>query len=804
MIKVNNINKFYNKNKLSEIHVLNDINVQFADKGLVILKGVSGSGKTTLLNVLGGLDRVNFGEIRIDSENIKTYKPNVWDAIRTKKIGYIFQNYYLIPTLSVFENVAVVLRMIGMKDELEIERRVHYILNQVGMYNFRKRHSNQLSGGQQQRVAIARALVKNPKIIIADEPSGNLDSQNTKEVMNIIKKISKQRLVVLVTHEQSIADFYGDRIVEISDGKIINDYQNESSNSYTLEENDTYYLKDFKHKDSFGNITFYSNNAEINVKQDVDVRMIYENDCLILDVSGVIKKVRLTSDNSGIRILDEHSQRVDKQTFLDTSYQTDEITIDEKQQNKENIFTFKSNLKNAFSNFFKMTKFKKTMLLGLIMSGMITAVASSIISNRLFDDYIGETELENYVYFNKQAYNMEIEEISSLNENDSQFWINPYDLDSVRITIPSTYTSSETYVLEGKLDLLDHISEDDIIYGRMPQNLYEIVIDLSVYTNNNEPFSELTEFGVWSADQLIGEKIQSRYNDIEIVGISDVRSPLIFGDRTTLTMLAYKTSGITSYFLSLDLLGEGAVELVDGRMPVPGSKEVLIPYDYGNGIPAWAFDSGTYERNGMIISGTYDKTTIPFDRLLYLAYDVDIETHVFMHTIGEMRVYSSNPQELLNKMEDRDLVASWSYGDSLVEAQIEQNKLMPILYISILILLFTGLGFYYMMRSSMLSRMYETSVYRALGMKKTSIMRGFTIELIVITTFTTLIGYLIASFLILNFQDVSYLNNIAYLNVSSFVLGIFIVYFINIVFGRISIRRQLNKTPAELLSNYDM
>ena len=153
------------------------------------------------------------------------------------------------------------------------------ILKQVGMYKFRKRHTNQLSGGQQQRVAIARALIKNPKIIIADEPTGNLDSQNTIEVMNIIKKVSKQRLVVLVTHEQSIADFYGDRIIEITDGKIVDDYPNESSEIYSFVDNDSYYLKDFKYQDTFGNFNFYSNSTQDDLKDKVkEVSTITHND----------------------------------------------------------------------------------------------------------------------------------------------------------------------------------------------------------------------------------------------------------------------------------------------------------------------------------------------------------------------------------------------------------------------------------------------------------------------------------------------------------------------------------------------
>src|SRR5690606_16950020 len=143
--------------------------MEFPEKGLVVLLGASGSGKTTLLNVIGGLDKVDRGTIQFYEHQIKGYKAGIWDKIRTQDIGYIFQNYYLMNDLSVFENVAFVLKMIGITDKEAIEERVNYILNQVGMYRFRKKKATQLSGGQQQRVAIARALVKNPKVIIADE-----------------------------------------------------------------------------------------------------------------------------------------------------------------------------------------------------------------------------------------------------------------------------------------------------------------------------------------------------------------------------------------------------------------------------------------------------------------------------------------------------------------------------------------------------------------------------------------------------------------------------------------------------------
>ena len=805
MIKVTNINKYFNKNKKSEIHVLNNISVQFPNTGLIVLKGNSGSGKTTFLNILGGLDNINTGEVRIDSQTIKSYNPKVWNSIRTEKIGYIFQNYYLIPALSVFDNVAIVLKMIGFKDEEEIENRVNYILKQVGIYNFRKRHANQLSGGQKQRVAIARALVKNPKIIIADEPTGNLDSHNTVDVMNIIKKISKQRLVVLVTHEKSIADFYGDRIVEIEDGQIVKDYPNESSNAYQVEEKDTYYLKDFKHKETSGNVSFYTDDDHIRLAEDINIRLIYQNGRLVLDVNGAIKKVQLATPEAGVRVIDDHFKKLDKDSFMETTYQSEEIETEKYHGKKNTLFTFKSNIKDAVYKLLKMTRAKKIMLFGFAVSGMITAIAASILGNRLFDDYLRVYELENYVEFNKQAFNMDIDIISSLKEeNDSLFWINPYDTEKIKITVPSFYERGQNYDLKGELDLIDHISEEDLIYGRMPENMFEIVVDERVYLNNNGIFSELTEFGIWNAEQLLGEITIVRGIEFEIVGISNVQSQRIFGERSALTILSYKTRGITSYYLPIDLVSE-SLEIVHGEMPEPGSREILVPSSFmGDLIPPWAFDDGTYDRFGLLISGTYDKEKIPYEQYSYIAYSEDIEYYVFRNTVGDMDVYSSNPSELLEKMEDANLVASWSYGDTVIKSETEQSKLTPILYISIFILVFTGMGMYYMMRSSMLSRIYEISVYRALGIKQSSIMRGFIVELLVITTFSTLLGYLFASGLILIFQEASYLKEIAYLNSSAFLLGLGIIYVINIFFGIMSIRGQLRKTPAELLSNYDL
>ena len=231
MVRLEKVNKYFNRRKPNQIHIINNTSLELEKTGLVAILGHSGSGKTTILNAIGGLDKVNKGKIFINGKKITKRSSYTVDKIRNLNIGYIFQDYKLLENLSVYENVAISLKMIGIKNKKEIEKRVKYVLEAVKMYRYRNRPARMLSGGEKQRVAIARAIVKNPSIVIADEPTGNLDSKNSLEIMNIIKALSKDKLVILVTHEIDLANFYASRIIKLQDGKIIEDYENKPKES---------------------------------------------------------------------------------------------------------------------------------------------------------------------------------------------------------------------------------------------------------------------------------------------------------------------------------------------------------------------------------------------------------------------------------------------------------------------------------------------------------------------------------------------------------------------------------------------
>ena len=244
MVRLEKVNKYFNRRKKNEIHVINNTSMDFERTGLVALLGPSGCGKTTLLNAIGGLDKVGSGQIYINGVKITGRTSGAIDKIRTLNIGYIFQNYNLVENMTVFDNVAVALRMTGVRDPEEIKEKVNYVLEKVGMYRYRNRFADMLSGGERQRVGIARAIVKNPAIIIADEPTGNLDSRNTIEVMNIIRSISQDKLVIMVTHEEELARFYASRILRIKDGSIISDEENLDADNLDYRMDNKIYLKD--------------------------------------------------------------------------------------------------------------------------------------------------------------------------------------------------------------------------------------------------------------------------------------------------------------------------------------------------------------------------------------------------------------------------------------------------------------------------------------------------------------------------------------------------------------------------------
>ncbi len=232
MLKLIDVKKDY-KSASQTVQALKGVNLHFRKNEFVSILGASGCGKTTLLNIIGGLDKYTSGDLVINGKSTKTYKDHDWDVYRNHRIGFVFQSYNLIPQQTVLGNVEIALTIAGVS-KVERKRRAEEALKKVGLEKEMKKRPNQLSGGQMQRVAIARALVNNPEILLADEPTGALDTETSVQIMDLIREIAGERLVIMVTHNPELAEEYSNRIVRLQDGLVIAD-----SNPYEGDEEET-------------------------------------------------------------------------------------------------------------------------------------------------------------------------------------------------------------------------------------------------------------------------------------------------------------------------------------------------------------------------------------------------------------------------------------------------------------------------------------------------------------------------------------------------------------------------------------
>ena len=373
MISIKGLNKFFNKGKPNEIHVINDITLDLPERGMTAIFGKSGCGKTTLLNIIGGLDSFADGSLTIEGQSISKNT----DEIRNKYIGYIFQNYNLSVNESCFDNVAAALRLCGMKDESEIERRVNIALKNVGMEKYARRTPDTLSGGQQQRIAIARAIVKNPPVILADEPTGNLDEANTVMIMDLLREIAKDHLVILVTHEQSLVDSYCDRIIELSDGKIVSSREGRAEGFIQRAKHDIY-LGELDRQDIQNdhiNVEYYGERPE----SPIDIKIVNKDGRLYLSLSD--ERIHIIDGTGEVRLLDGVYQESEKRQQSDFDM-TDLPSVDGEKFGR--LFTLKSSIISAYKQQRGTSKRgKKALRTVMLLFAMVTVFMSAVFGSSI-------------------------------------------------------------------------------------------------------------------------------------------------------------------------------------------------------------------------------------------------------------------------------------------------------------------------------------------------------------------------------------------------------------------------------------
>lgn len=381
MLEIRNLSKTY-KLKKNTIKALDHISLSIQQKGMVFILGKSGSGKSTLLNVIGGLDQFNEGEIIIDGKSSQDFKASDFDAYRNTFIGFIFQEYNIIDHLSVKDNIVLALQLQGKKAD---QATISQILKQVDLEDQKNRKPNELSGGQLQRVAIARALIKNPQIIMADEPTGALDSHTGKQVLETLKKLSQEKLVLIVSHDRDFAKHYGDRIIELADGKVISDTSKEYLLPDRISENINYIKNEFIHIDQCQNL-----NHDDIVKIVKELKDHQGNAIISLnqDTNQTISKVNHIDDKGRLEV------------FHDT--QTEQLHTKNNNRNHLKLIRSKLPLKNSFRFALSNLRLKPFRLVMTIFLSVVSFTLFGLTDT--FWQYDKETATFNSIKDNKIDY----------------------------------------------------------------------------------------------------------------------------------------------------------------------------------------------------------------------------------------------------------------------------------------------------------------------------------------------------------------------------------------------------------------
>ena len=800
MIELVNVNKYFNRHKKNELHVINNTSLTLEDTGLVALLGPSGCGKTTLLNAIGGLDKIKKGKIYIDNQKISSKFSYKVDKIRNLNVGYIFQDYKLIDNLSVYDNVALVLKMVGIKNKTEIKKRVEYVLDKVGMLRYKKRPAGMLSGGERQRVGIARAIVKDPNIILADEPTGNLDSKNSLEIMKIIKEISKDRLVILVTHERSLAKFYASRIIEIKDGKVIDDYQNDNVDELDYEIDNRFYLKDFKEE-----VKIKENDIDINVysdnKEKIKLDLVVKNGNIYIR-SNTKDKIEVIDENSSVEFVNEHYKKIAKKDIDKYEFNFKNIIDTNVKKKYSSILNPITLIINGFKKVLDFSFLKKILLIGFLLSGAFIMYAVSTISATL------NVKDENFVKENKNYLKLISKKISVddylsyENMEDVNYIIPGNSNVKFKVKINDFYqTNSMEASINGSLSDINLIKENDLLLGTMPTNEYEIVVDKLVLTKAFDNDEVIKMSGITDYKEFLNREVLiNNMNAFKIVGITDLKSPSIYtSGNVFINILDNSDSDEYEKTLFDYSLFTDKIELKEGRLP--NDYEVIVNINNKEEMPINKQTNLKVNDIKLTVVGYY------YSKNDYNYYFVNNNTikYNLIKNKSDMMIYSNDKKTTIDKFRNMNLNIRDSYESAKDEYKLEMKESVNnTLLVSGIILVISLVEIYLMIRSSFLSRIKEIGIYRGVGVKKIDIYKMFMGEIIAITTLASVPGLIFSAYVLKVLSTIKQLSSVFLVTPKTVIISIIFVYLFNLIIGLLPVFNVVRKRPATILARHDL
>lgn len=823
MIRLENVNKYFNRLKKNEIHVINNTSLEIAGPGLVAILGPSGCGKTTLLNAIGGLDNVSTGKIFVNNRRLTGRTVWAKDKIRNLNIGYIFQNYNLVDNMSVFDNVALVLKMQGVKDKEEIKDKVHYALEMVGMYRYRNRYADMLSGGERQRVGIARAIVKNPAIVIADEPTGNLDSRNTLDVMNIIKTISKTKLVLMVTHEEKLANFYASRIIRLRDGSVVSDEINTNESNLDYRIDDKIYLGDVQNHQE---VSIYG--SKINIYQEdeqiADMDIVIKNGNVYVRVKDENLRTEIVDEHSSVEFVDDKYREISKDDYKESGYDMAKLEARKPPRNAS-IINLWSMITKGFSQVANYPIMKKILLFGFFISAMFImySISNTAAVLNTPDERFVDTNHHYLIVKNKGMSSDQYSKLESIAAENKGYVIPGKS----KITLPVIYKNYlQTGVNMGEkisvsMTDINAIKYKDLIAGKMPEASNEVVVDKLAFKKLFEEGGYATQAGLFKGEDFVGMTFNlDEYVNLKITGIVDKSSPSMYVDlgQTDNILFALKNStGKTDMENAPGTQSEDTVitkELADnaapdslmlksGRWP-ESDYEVVISYDkrFDHGIGTLVTPKINQQK--LKVVGYY---TDEYNRGLAIVTPGTLKMQVRNDETGAALYLPrlSDKAAVMDQLRSEGFESFDAYKNAKDKYTDDMRKTMKtVLIMGFVILAISLIEIYLMMRASFLSRIKEVGVFRAIGVKKTDIYKMFLGEVIAITTIAGIPGFVLMGYIVYKLSQINTFQYTFLMNPTVAIIAIVIIYAANILFGLLPVILVLFKTPAAILARTDV
>lgn len=770
MLEIKNIKKSYKTGDFVQ-KALNDVSIQFRQNEFVAILGPSGSGKTTLLNVLGGLDHYDSGDLIINGKSTKNFKAADWDAYRNNSVGFIFQSYNLIGHISIQDNVEMALTLSNVKKK-ERKKRAREALKSVGLLEHAHKRPNQLSGGQMQRVAIARSLVNNPDIILADEPTGALDSNTSKQIMDLIQKIASDKLVIMVTHNQELAYQYATRVIEVKDGKVVSD-----SNPLTKEEQEEEQYKLKKTKMSFIEALYLSFN-NIMTKKGRTLITAFASSIGIIGIALILSLSNgfdLQIDKFERGILSAMPIMISKQSMdLDEESLKQLTGVEQEKYPDKQAVIPKDN-----------------------------ALEAVIHQNIIDDSYIDYIEripsdlIYGVSYTKTTALNILTEKDGKVSVADTKnisFSALPKSLDA-----ENPNAAMEAYY--------------DVLAGTLPQAKEDIVLIVDASNRVNTEILQLLGFDTMDEipfDEIIGKTIKVALNDDFYVKVgnyftrnSDLQS--VYDNSITLTVsgILRMKEDFPSYVASASLCYTN--ELLDEIISINNESEIVKAQRASDvnvltGMPFADVSEQSTSSSSMGMTMTKDTILgyLGADQTPYMIYLFSKDFERKDELLEYLDAYNDDKEDKdkVVYMDQAELISSMSSSImSAVTIVLIAFSSISLIVSSIMIGIITYI--------SVLERTKEIGILRALGARKKDISRVFNAETFIIGITSGLIGIGIALILTIPANQIIYnlteLENVAILNPLHALILILVSMTLTMLGGFIPARIAAKKDPVEAL-----